>query len=128
MQTGKDSEGKPWKRTYQYDYGFIPKTNGGDDEGLDVYLGPNKDAKDAFWVTQIKPDGSFDEYKVFLGFDHEEDAIKAYKQHAPAKLLHSVTAMTIEMMKAMLGKSPEKEVEKKAMWDGFLDELTQIDG
>ena len=129
VQTGKDSEGKPWKRTYQYDYGFIPKTDGGDDEGLDVYLGPNKDAKDAFWVTQIKPDGSFDEYKVFLGFDSEEAAVAAYKAHTPAKLFHSVSAMSVEMMKALLGdKNPQEDLEKKAMWGGFVDELARIEG
>jgi GNAT superfamily N-acetyltransferase len=127
--SGKDPEGKAWARTYQYDYGYIPQTLGGDNDGLDVYLGPNKTAKDSYWVVQTKPNGKFDEYKVFLGFNSEKDAVAVYKAHTPAKLLHSVSAMSIEMMKAMLGdKNPREDLEKKAMWGGFLDELTRIGG
>jgi hypothetical protein len=129
VMSGKDPEGKAWTRTYKYDYGYIPKTLGGDKDGLDVYLGPNKDAKDAYWVVQTKPDGAFDEYKVFLGFDSEEAAVAAYKAHTPAKLFHSVSAMSVEMMKALLGdKNPQEDLEKKAMWDGFVDELARIEG
>lgn len=123
--SGVDSKGVPWERTYKYDYGFIPKTLGGDDDGLDVFLGPNKDAKTAFWVTQHHPDGSFDEYKVFLGFDTEAEAKKAYKQHIPAAHMGEVSAMTVEMMKAMLG-DVNPEAEKRAMWGAFFSELLEI--
>lgn len=129
VMSGKDPKGTPWTRTYQYDYGFIPGTLGGDDDGLDVYLGPDTDAKTAYWVVQLTPDGDFDEYKVFLGFADEADAIEAYKKHAPEELLGSVSAMSIEMMKAMLGESnPQESVEKMAHWDGFYRELLAISG
>src|SRR5690606_6453494 len=68
IMSGKDKNGKEWAREYKYDYGFIPKTLGGDGDGLDVFVGPNKDALEAYWAIQNKDDGSFDEYKVFLGF------------------------------------------------------------
>lgn len=125
---GHDANGKPWRREYKYDYGFIPQTLGGDTDGLDVFIGPNTKSNDAYWVVQTKPDGSFDEYKVLVGFDDEAAARAAYAQHIPQKLLHEVSSMSIEMMKAMLGTHNPKEPIKEAMWAGFLDETINIQG
>ena len=123
---GHDAKGKPWRREYKVDYGFIPQTLGGDNDGLDVFMGPNKDAKSSYWAVQTKPNGDFDEYKVFLGFDSEEEAKAVYAQHIPQKLLHEVSTMSVEMMKAMLGSENPQEKVKEAMWSGFLDELIEI--
>ena len=68
IMTGVDSKGEPWKRRYKHDYGYIPRTLGGDGDGLDVFIGPDRGAKHAYWAVQRKPNGVFDEYKVFLGF------------------------------------------------------------
>jgi len=123
VQRGKDSSGKPWERTYLYDYGFIPKTDGGDSEEMDVFLGPDKDADEAFWVSQSKDDGSFDEYKIFLGFPTKASAKKAYGQHIPMKYFGTMVTMKVPMMKAMLGIDP---MEKMATWVGFFGELEEI--
>ena len=125
VQEGKDEEGKPWKRTYKYDYGFIPKTEGGDGEGVDVFLGPDESAHEAYWAIQKKGDGSFDEYKVFLGFASKQAAKKAYTDHIPEKFLSGIVPMRVEMLKALLGVSP---VEKLAFHLSFLDELSKIVG
>ena len=116
---GTDPSGNKWRRTYKYDYGFIPKTLGGDDDGLDVFIGPKKKAPNAFWAVQRKPDGSFDEYKIFLGFDNRDEAIATYRAHIPKKFFGRMMSMTVEMMKAMLGEHPEESV-KKAEWSGFV--------
>lgn len=115
---GVDSKGKPWTRHYHYDYGFIPRTKGGDEEELDVFVGPNPDGPkdDVYWVRQLKEDGSFDEYKVFLGFDTRAEARRAYLQHIPAKFFGGMAAMSLSMMKALLGVDP---LTKKAAV-GFL--------
>lgn len=110
VQRGKDESGKPWMRIYKYDYGFIPKTSGGDNEGVDVFLGPEKDDKEAYWAIQKKPDGSFDEYKVFLGFGSKAAAIKAYKEHIPSKFLSKMITMNLSMMKAMLNLEPKEKI------------------
>jgi len=107
VMSGKDQNGNDWERVYKYDYGFIPKTLGGDKEGIDVFIGPNKDAKDAFWAIQKKFSGGFDEYKVFLGFKNKASAEKAYKEHIPAQLFGGMMSTTVEMMKAMLGINPK---------------------
>lgn len=112
--SGTDSEGKAWTRTYKLDYGFIPKTLGGDDDGLDVFLGPSSKAHEAYWVTQVKNDGTFDEYKVFLGFESREAAKAAFRDHIPLKFFGGMATMTVDMMKAMLGVNP-KGIAKTAM-------------
>jgi predicted GNAT family acetyltransferase len=129
VMMGKDATGKPWARKYQFDYGFIPRTKGGDGEGLDVFLGPNKNAPEAFWAVQSKPDGSFDEYKVFLGFADKASALAAYKAHIPGKLLKGMASMRVEIMKAMMGIEPEgvTKISMAPLLVGFYTELKNIE-
>jgi len=115
VMLGKDALGTPWSRRYRYDYGHIPKTLGGDGDGLDVFLGPDKKAKHAYWAVQRKQDGSFDEYKVFLGFDSRDEAAAVYRKHIPKKLLAGLMTIRIEMMKAMLGKNPTEHIKVAAL-------------
>jgi superfamily II DNA or RNA helicase len=125
---GEDSKGEEWKRKYKVDYGFIPKTVGGDGDGLDVFIGPNKKSKKAFWAVQRKDDGTFDEYKVFVGFDNRDEAVACYRAHIPKKYFGRMITMTVEMMKAMLGTNPDEVVEgvKTAEWAGFFDEVNKL--
>ena len=123
VQRGKDDEGHPWSRIYLFDYGFLPKTQGGDGDGLDVFLGPKKNAKKAYWAVQKKADGSFDEYKVFLGFESLAAAKKAYLAHIPAKFLDSFFEVEIPVMRSLLGEDPKQKV---AMFVAFSDELQKI--
>lgn len=123
IMRGTDAQGRDWARRYKYDYGFIPKTLGGDGDGLDVFIGPNKSSTDAFWAIQRKDDGSFDEYKVFLGFNNRDEAISAYRQHIPKKYFKGIITMKVEMMKAMLGKVDPDHQIKRASALAFIDEL-----
>lgn len=115
IMTGKDSKGEDWAREYKYDYGFIPQTLGGDGDGLDIFIGPNKDASETYWAIQNKEDGSFDEYKVFMGFTSREAAIGAFRDHIPVKFLGGMVSMRLDMMKAMLGMHPNGYFTKSAM-------------
>jgi hypothetical protein len=127
VQTGTDAEGKPWRRVYKYDYGFIPKTQGGDGEGVDVFLGPDEEAaEDAHWAIQRKDDGSFDEYKVFLGFKNRAAAKKAYEQHIPKKYLGGMISMRVQMMRAMLGHEPVEKLASQVRLQAFWSELSAI--
>lgn len=125
---GEDSKGKEWKRKYQVDYGFIPKTLGGDGDGLDIFIGPDKKEKKTFWAVQRKDDGSFDEYKVFVGFNTREEAIKCYAAHIPKKYFGRMMTLSVEMMKAMLGTDPNEVMAgtKTAQWSAFFDELHKL--
>ncbi len=121
--SGKDREGTPWKRVYKYDYGFIPKTLGGDDDGLDVFIGPDPKATAAYWAMQSKHDGTFDEYKVFLGFPSRDAALGAYRDHIPLKLLKGMSTMSVDMMKAMLGVNPQGLAKTAMAFASCLAEL-----
>lgn len=123
IMTGSDSKGNAWARRYKFDYGFIPKTLGGDNDGLDVFIGPEKKAPYAYWVIQRKDDGSFDEYKIFLGFPDRDAATAAFRQHIPKKYFKGIITIKVEMMKAMLGKVNPDENIKRASALGFIDEL-----
>ena len=122
VMSGEDKQGKPWSRTYKVDYGFIPRTDGGDGDGVDVFLGPDADAHTAFWAAQKKDDGSFDEWKVFLGFASKQAARKTYVDHIPADKLIRITALSVEIMRSMLGM-PAASSAKVA---GFCVELGSL--
>lgn len=123
IMVGQDAKGVNWARRYKLDYGHIPKTLGGDGDGLDVFLGPDKKANEAYWAIQRKDDGSFDEYKVFLGFPDRDAAVAAYRQHIPKKYLKGIITLKVQMMRAMLGNSDPEEIMKTATVSSFLDEL-----
>jgi len=126
IMKGTDSKGQAWSRRYKYDYGFIPKTLGGDEDGLDVFIGPDKKHPYAYWAVQRHDDGSFDEYKVFLGFPDRDAAVAAYRQHIPKKYFKGIITMKVEMMKAMLGKVNPDEKMKRASVSGFFDEMSWL--
>lgn len=111
VQNGIDARGKAWKRIYHVDYGYVPSTQGGDGEGIDVYTGLDKDVKSAHWILQKKLDGSFDEYKVMLGFEDPDMAKGMYLAHTPKKYFGGVASTSIQMMKALLGLHPQETLK-----------------
>ena len=126
IMKGTDAKGNDWARRYKYDYGFIPKTLGGDGDGLDVFIGPDSKASYSYWAMQRDDAGNFDEYKVFLGFPDRDAAVAAYRQHIPKKYFQGIVTMKVEMMKAMLGKVNPDEKMKRASALSMLDELGWI--
>lgn len=128
--SGTTEKGESWTREYKFDYGFIPKTKGGDGDGIDVFIGTSPDAAETYWAVQTKPDGTFDEYKVFLGFDSRDAAIATYRDHIPRRLMKGMITIRIEMMKAMLGIDSDGLIKKTAAMSivSFFDELGQIQG
>ncbi len=111
VQKGTDQEGNEWSRTYSTDYGFIPKTNGGDGGSLDAFVGPSTKSDRVFWVTQLKADGSFDEYKLFMGFDSPREALDVFKAHIPLRFFGTMSEVSVGMVKSLLNLDPI-EVEK----------------
>ncbi len=83
-RTGTDREGKPWERKMMCSYGCIPDTVAvGDGEDLDVYIGEDRNAPEAYAIEQLQDDGSLDEIKMMLGFRSLEEARSMYLQHYP---------------------------------------------
>ncbi len=126
VQTGKDEHGQTWERTYKVDYGFIPGTEGGDGEGLDVYVGPNAEAHLAHWIIQRKSDGSFDEFKLMLGFDDQRSARSMWEAHTPKRFFGGVETTSVAMMKALLGLDPQPLFKSAAVREHAFATLLQL--
>ena len=78
----KDKQGVvKYRRHMEADYGYIPGTMDSDGEELDVYKGPDHDAKNAYVIRQLKKTGAFDEHKVMLGFSSKAAAKASYVHH-----------------------------------------------
>lgn len=80
IRSGQTKDGTTWSIKMPFDYGFINGTEGADDEELDCFVGPNKESPNVFVIDQGQPTANgFDEHKVMLGFNTEEEAVAAYK-------------------------------------------------
>jgi phage gp29-like protein len=86
--------------TMKHDYGYIEGHVGADDEEVDVYLGPNEKAPWAYVVHQLKAPtyDKYDEDKVMLGFDSQEDAKRAYVAHRNdgEKAIKAISSMPMD--------------------------------
>ena len=81
VRRGVDTNGKAWEHTMQNSYGYIRGTEGVDGDHIDVFLSDKIDGWNgsrAFVIDQYNEDGTFDEHKVMLGFNEQEDAWNAY--------------------------------------------------
>jgi hypothetical protein len=53
VRYGIDPDGNEWRTEFEYDYGFVTRLAGDDGDGLDVYLGPDEEAENAYSATQV---------------------------------------------------------------------------
>lgn len=70
-----------YSRLMEADYGYIPGTRDSDGEELDVYLGPDRSARNAYVIRQMKKTGGFDEHKVMVGYPSKSAAKASYLAH-----------------------------------------------
>lgn len=79
---GIDPDGKEWAHTMSDHYGYLKRTTGADNEHIDTYVGRNSESEHVFIVDQVdQQTGSFDEHKVMLGFNSQDDAVQAYSSN-----------------------------------------------
>jgi hypothetical protein len=102
----------------KYPYGYIRMTKGIDGDHVDVYVGPNENAKNVYVVHQQKAPNfdKYDEDKCMLGFNSADEAKKAYLDHYnDDRFFGSMTVMPFEQFKKkVLGtfKRPQKIAEQ----------------
>jgi hypothetical protein len=126
-RSGHDKDGKPWHTLMKAPYGYIVGSKGADDEGVDCYVGPNKNAASAFVVHQNKDDGSYDEDKVMLGCRSLDEARRLYLAHYNTdRFLGPIKEVPMERLKALLSEKKTLTKISSAMYAGFVDELTTI--
>ena len=81
VRKGTDADGKQWENKMNNTYGYIRGAVGVDGDHIDVFLSNDIDGwngRKVFVVDQYKPDGSFDEHKVMLGFNDADEAKSDY--------------------------------------------------
>lgn len=126
VQKGVGPDGNVRYRTYHADYGYIPGTKGGDGEGFDVFLGPKENGR-AFLIHQKKDDGTFDEFKLMLGYADPQSAKAMYLKHIPQKYMGSFQEVPVAMIQGLRGKEVNhKQIMMKkaeAVWDSFFDNI-----
>lgn len=105
-RSGKDKSGKEWSQTMQDHYGYIRGTVGRDKDHIDTFINPaNPESNTVFVVDQVSPDnGNFDEHKVLMGFNSEEEARTAYnRNYEPGwQGLGAIISMPVEQFKEWL--------------------------
>ncbi|NDY89712.1 defense against restriction DarA-related protein [Ideonella livida] len=78
QRCGVGEDGKAWCNTMAAHYGYLEGTKGADGDGIDVFLGPWPESRQAWVINQTTADGRFDEHKVLLGFPSQEQAVRTY--------------------------------------------------
>lgn len=106
-RSGIDSDGSPWSVKMPNHYGYIKGTEGADGEHVDTYIGPNPASDKAFVVDQVDANtGDFDEHKVMLGYDNQQQAIsqyeKAFSDGKGIQRVGAVTPMSVDDLKTWL--------------------------
>jgi len=81
VETGKGEVREPYDVKVKAHYGYIRGTVGKDGDHIDTYIGPKGETGKIFVMNQLTPGvGSFDEHKVFMGFDSKRAALDAYEK------------------------------------------------
>jgi hypothetical protein len=116
VRKGVDAGGKQWETTMHNAYGYFKGTEGADGDHIDVFLHENMDKWDGrkvFVVDQTKPDGTFDEHKVMLGFNDKDEAMAAYLSNYDATWAKShpdlrISEVSMDEFKKWVGSSHRK--------------------
>ncbi len=104
-----------YQRLMAADYGYIPGTMDSDGEELDVYVGPDKSATNAYVIRQLKKTGSFDEHKVMIGYASKSEAKASYVHHmgGTPERFGGIQSIPLNSLVALFGDN-KKSKEKTA--------------
>ena len=116
---GAIRRGKGWENISPADYGYIRKTEGGDGEHVDCYVGPNPKSNRIYIVDQHHlHNGKWDEHKVMIGFENKDQAISCYKagfsDDKGKERIGKITRMSVVEFKDWLKKGDTKQPIKHA--------------
>jgi len=125
-RSGVDRHGEKWSQKITTDYGYIRGTNGGDDEQIDCYVGPHPESEKVFVINQVV-DGQWDEHKVILGVDSEQEAREIYlSNYKPGwNGLSSIKEKTLEEFKHWLKNGRTDEAIKGLILDDEARKLAE---
>lgn len=119
IRSGVGAGGKKWQSRLPHHYGYVRRTEGGDGDHVDVFVGPHLRSDKVFVIDQHdQRSGAWDEHKCMLGFGSAKQAKNAYaaafsdgKGHA--RIGH-VETMTIEDFRRWLRDGDTKSAIHRA--------------
>ena len=139
-----EETGETGSTKMEYPYGYVRGTLGLDGDGVDVFIGPNKESQKIFIITQMKrPEyKEVDEQKCMLGFDSAKDAKSAYLRHYDSpKFFGSMLEMDVhefedklmsqkgKLIKSLLKKYISAKLrEGYSPGDHYMDSLDMLKG
>jgi len=113
-RTWKDADGNTGITQMYVAYGYIEGTQGADQDEIDVFIGPDPNASNAFVVHQGDPGtGRYDEDKCMLGFPNEKEAVACYRTHydLPDQYFLTVSPMPMDQFKRWISNTGPKKGE-----------------
>jgi hypothetical protein len=83
IRRGIAADGAAWQMRMQVPYGRLPWSISNDGESCDVFLGPVRDAPEAYIIRTLTPPEYqvYDEDKIFLGYASLRDAQVCFLDH-----------------------------------------------
>jgi hypothetical protein len=111
VRRGKEPDGTPWATTMEVPYGYFQGVQGLDAEGLDVFVGSDKEARDVYLVTIMKyPDYTIpDEIKVFAQFSSESAVRACFNRHYDnPRALGYVRHLSVEQFQCIMQECREE--------------------
>ena len=109
----KDGQGGEGETKMLHAYGYIERTTGADEDEVDVFLGPDPRALQAYIIHQrnVATD-IYDEDKVMLGFSNAADALAAYQaNYNRDDFVITYTAMDMDAFKRWVASTEAKSGE-----------------
>ena len=86
IRSGTDPRGKEWQIKMQHHYCYIENTTVADGDEIDVFVKNHLDSDPeyAYIIRQLNPDGTFDEHKIVIGAETEDEAKEIYHSNFEA--------------------------------------------
>jgi len=114
-RVGVNDKGVEWRTKMKYDYGFVYGIKGSDGDALDVYLGPDQDARKVYVVHQSIPEtGEYDEDKCMLGFSSPGKAKEVYLDHYDSEeFFGSMTEVSFADFKKIVENGDRQKINWK---------------
>lgn len=100
----RDAQGGTGETKMLAGYGYVKRTNGIDEDEIDVFVGPDPKAEMVYVIEQqISETGVYDEQKCFLGFSNQKQAEQLYlDSYDQSGFKLYTTAMTVDQFKRWL--------------------------
>lgn len=113
-----------YERLMEADYGYIPGTSDYDGEELDVYVGPDRAAKNAYVIRQMKKTGGFDEHKVMIGYASKKDAKASYVHHmgGTPERFGGMATVSVSALVALFGDNKGTKTKEACSCHGVGDD------